>query len=157
MAKADCVEAEEGRLPARLVATMAVELQDALDHPARREILRVLNRSRRPQSLLELAPELSPYAPSQVRYHLQVLRQAGLVASERGYSGSSRGHDRYASEVSADAQVLSVLRATREADRERRGAAPERHSALPLWMFRLPRPGARTLRLRGRSRTEEDR
>lgn len=151
MGKADAVETQEGRLPARLVAGLEPKLRDALDHPVRRELLRALNRSERPRGIDELAVALPPFGPRRLSYHLQVLRRSGAVASEPG-CGPGGGHARYASEVFDEGRVLAVLRATGTWDRERREAeAQERDSGL-LTMFRGPRP-TRTIRL-GRGRLE---
>jgi len=138
MGKADAVEARDGRLSPQLAATLDPELQDALDHPVRREILRSLDRGGRSGCLAELGAELPELRLSQLSYHLQVLRRSGTPAAE----------------VVGDGRVRAVLRATEEWDRERREAAGASASPL-LTMFRLPRP-TRTIRLRSRSKFDAE-
>jgi DNA-binding transcriptional ArsR family regulator len=147
--RVDSVEGPGGRLSARLAATLEPGLQDALDHPVRREVLRALNRSERSRSLTELEVELCGFRLGQLDYHLRVLRRAGTVASEVGGLTPGRNRDQFASEVSDDGQVRAVLRATEQQDRERREAAARAGLSPLLTMFRLPRP-IRTIRLRGR-------
>jgi DNA-binding transcriptional ArsR family regulator len=155
MGMGDSVAAEDGRLAPRLAAPLGPELQDALDHPIRRELLRALGQGRRPRSIAEIGAELGGFRPGQLGYHLQVLRRSGAVASVP--AGLSAGHGvRYASSVSGDGQVRAVLRATERWDRERREAAAETNSSPLLTMFRVPRP-VRTIRLRGRSGIDGER
>ena|SRR5215211_6728402 len=149
------VEAEDGRLSARLAAVLDPKLQDALDHPVRRELLRALNRSERPRSIGEMATALPPFGPSRLNYHLQVLHRSGTVAAEPSCAGPGGGHAHYASEVFDDGRVLTVLRATERWDRERRQAEAEEHAPRHLTMFRTPRP-ARTIRL-GRGKLDGER
>jgi len=123
-------------LSAHLAATLEPKLQDALDHPVRREVLRVLGRDERSWTVAELGAELPDLCLSQLSYHLQVLRRSATAASE----------------VAGDARVRAVLRATEQWDRERRGAAGASASPL-LTMFRVPR-ATRTIRLLPRSKTD---
>ena len=146
------VEAEDGRLSARLAAGLEPKLQDALDHPVRRELLRALNRSERPRSGGEMAAQLPPFGLSRLTYHLQVLRRSGAVASESSCAGPGGGRALYASAVFDDGQVLAVLRATERWDRERRQAEAGERASRHLTMFRAPRP-ALTIRL-GRGKLE---
>src|SRR3954447_17444385 len=140
MGKADSVEAGDGRLSAQLAATLEPKLQDALDHPVRREVLRVLVRGERLRSVTELGAELPGFRLSQLSYHLQVLRRMGTVASE----------------VAGDGRVRAVLRATEQWDRARREAAAAASASPLLTMFRVPRPG-RTIRLRSRGKIDSER
>jgi DNA-binding transcriptional ArsR family regulator len=155
MRKDHSFQGEDGRLPPRLTVALGRELQDALDHPIRREVLRTLHRSARSCTIIELRSELRGFQPSQLNYHLQVLRRSGTVASEASSVGSLPGLARYASQVLADGQVRSVLRATEEGDRERREAAAAANASPLLTMFRVPRP-IRTIRLRSRSRIDAE-
>src|SRR3954454_7102498 len=134
--QSDYLELPDGRLPAHLAATLEPTLQDALDHPVRREVLRVLGSGEQSRGVAELGAELPDFCLGQLSYHLQVLGRSGAVASE----------------VAGDARVRAVLRATERWDRERREAAGASASPL-LTMFRVPRPG-RTIRLLSRSRTD---
>jgi len=149
------VEAEDGRLSARFASVLEPKLQDALDHPIRRELLRALNRSERPRSIGEIAAQFPPFGLSRLSYHLQVLWRSGTVASEPSCAGSGDGPAHYASEVFDDGQVLAVLRATERWDRERRQAEAGERASRHLTMFRAPRP-SHTLRL-GRGKLDGER
>jgi hypothetical protein len=155
MGKADSVEAGDGRLSAHLAAALGPKLQDALDHPVRREVLRGLNRSERSRSISEIGAELPAFRLGQLNYHLQVLRQSGTVASEPADAGMGQVRAQYGSEVAGDGQVRAVLRATEQWDREQREAAAGASASPLLTMFRIPRP-TRTIRLRGRSKIDAE-
>jgi len=129
------------------------ELQDALDHPFRREVLRTLNREGRARSVAELGAELPALRRAQLAYHLQVLRRLGAVAPGPAGPGAGRGHAHYASGVLEDEEVRAVLRATERVDRERREAAAAANVSPLLAMFRVPRP-VHTIRLRSRGNLE---
>lgn len=146
---------EQDRLPARLAATLRPELQDAIGHPVRREILRALNQSGRPRDLVEIGGDLQGLRVGQLSYHLQVLQRSGAVASEPPCA-ELRSRASYASAVCDDGQVRAILRATEQGDRERRDAAVAADASPLLTMFRVPRP-VRTLRLRSRSRVDAER
>lgn len=119
MGKLECAESDDGRLSADLAAMLEPELQDALDHPVRREILRGLNGRGRARTPAELAARLAPLSLSQINYHLQVLAGGGAIVG----SGGDGGGAPYLSDVSDKPQVIAVLQATERADRERRRAA----------------------------------
>jgi DNA-binding transcriptional ArsR family regulator len=141
-------ESSEDRLPGQLAAGLGPRLQDALDHPVRRELLRTLSRGSRSRSTAEIHAQLGAFRPSQLCYHLQVLRRAGaVVAIPAGDAGS---RPRYASGTAADEEVRAVLRATERQDREQTEAALAASGSPLLTMFRTPRP-VRTVRLRGRA------
>src|SRR3954453_13297087 len=146
MGKADSVEPGDGRLSAELAATLRPELQDALGHPVRREVLRALNRKMRPRPGAEVESALRGFSLSQLSYHLRVLKRSGTVALEVRGRHSGGG---YASEGFEDGQIRGVLRATEQWDRERREAAAAASASPLLTMFRIPRP-VRTIRLRSR-------
>lgn len=152
----DVVDGQDGRLSTRLAETLDPKLQDALDHPVRREVLRSLNRSRRSRAVSELGVELNEFPLSQLNYHLQVLTQLGTVGPDSTHLiRVGQPHAHYASEVSDHKGVLLVLRATERWDRERRLAAASARASTHLKMFRVPRP-TRTIRLRGRRSSEGD-
>jgi DNA-binding transcriptional ArsR family regulator len=155
MRKAESVEAGDGRLPAGLAAMLGPELQDALDHPFRRDVLRALDRSGRARSVAELGAELPALRRGQLSYHLRVLRRLGVVASEAAGDGAGP-HALYASAVFEDDGVRAVLRATERWDRKRRDVAAAANASQLLTMFRVPRP-VRTIRLRGQGRPAAER
>jgi DNA-binding transcriptional ArsR family regulator len=156
MGKADSLGTGDGRLPARLAATLEPGLQDALDHPVRRELLRTLSHKPRPRTIAEIGTDLHGFPLGQLNYHLQVLRRSGAVAAESTEVSASSAGARYASEVFEDGQIRTVLRATEKWDRERREAAAAASASPLLTMFRVPR-AVRTIRLRSRGKIDTER
>lgn len=155
MRKPDPVEAGDGSLSAHLAARLEPKLQDALDHPVRREVLRALHRGERAWSVAEIGAQVS-FRLSQLSYHLQVLHRSGTVVSELAAIGGGRGCAQYASGVSGDDEVRSILRATERWDREQGEADAGVNVSPVLTMFRTPRP-VRTIRLSGRERSDDGR
>jgi DNA-binding transcriptional ArsR family regulator len=151
----DAVEAEDGRLAANLAASLEPRVKDALDHPLRREVVRILSRDRHPRSVTELQAELPPFGPEQLGYHLRVLQEAGVVAAKADGAGAAGAHARYGSAAAEDGRIRAVLRATERWDRQLREARASRKASPLLTMFRAPRP-IRTIRLRG-GRADADR
>src|SRR5690349_5945488 len=121
MGKANFVETPDGRLSTRLAVMLPHSLQDALDHPIRREILRALTRGERSHSLNAIRIEFRELQAGQLNYHLQVLRRSGAMES------------------SDSLPVRGVLRATEQWDKRRREEVTADASPL-LTMFRVPRP-----------------
>jgi DNA-binding transcriptional ArsR family regulator len=156
MGKADSLGMGDGRLPARLAETLDPGLQDALEHPVRREVLRTLSHKPRPRTIAEIGADLHGYPAGQLDYHLQVLRRSGAVAAESTDVGADRAGARYGSEVFEDGQIRAVLRATEKWDRERREAAAAASASPLLTMFRVSR-AVRTIRLRSRGRIDSER
>lgn len=145
---------EGGRLADDLVAALDGGLQDALNHPTRRGILRVLHESGRPRSVTEVLHELRPLRAGEVDYHVRVLQAADCVAVE-GTRPAPGGGERLLRSTLADSdQALLVLRVTRRSDREHRQEADS--SSNLRTMFRMPWPG-RTVSLRSSKRREMDR
>jgi DNA-binding transcriptional ArsR family regulator len=144
---------EDGRLAADLVATLEPQFQDALNHPTRRDILRVLQGARQPRSITDIAAALPQLSRGEISYHAQVLEDSGCVEVD----GSRRrpgGQERLLrSAVGDSGQALLVLGATERSDREHRRRAAAEPPSSQLTMFRVPRP-ARTVRLLGRRRRE---
>lgn len=128
-----------------LLDALGPEMRDALGHPWRREILRVLHTSRRPRSIGELAIALPPISAARISYHLQALRRNGVV-STGGASAVEGRHHVYRSLVAADAQALAVLRGRERSDQGQRKALASRKSSLVLKAFHVPQPG-RSIRL----------
>lgn len=136
-----------------LLDSLGPEMRDALAHPWRREILRVLHTSDRALTVGELAAALSPIPVARISYHVQALRRDGAVDGE-GVSLAGGRHHAYRSSVASDATVLGVLREREALDRKRRHAARAHHSSLLLKVFRIPRP-TRSIRLGARRNRPE--
>ncbi len=120
----------DGRLADELAAILEPKLQDGLNHPTRRDILRVLHASEQPSSVAEILSKLPPLKRGEVSYHLQVLRNCGAVV----------GDDLCRSAVADDSKVRAVLRATEREDRRCREGERKGGSSGLLMMFRVPRP-----------------
>jgi DNA-binding transcriptional ArsR family regulator len=145
--------AEDGRLAADLVATLEPQLQDALNHPTRRDILRVLQGSSEASSITDLVTALPQLGRGEISYHAQVLEDSGCVETD-GTRRCPGGEERLLrSAVTDSGQALLVLGATERSDREHRRRLASEPAANQLTMFRVPRP-ARTIRLLGRRRRE---
>ncbi|HWO82464.1 MAG TPA: helix-turn-helix domain-containing protein, partial [Solirubrobacterales bacterium] len=114
------VLAEDGRLAADLVATLEPQFQDALNHPTRRDILRVLQGAGQPRSITDIVGSLPQLTRGEISYHAQVLEDSGCVEVD----GSRRcpgGEERLLrSAVGDSGQALLVLGATERSDREHR-------------------------------------
>ena len=104
------------KLPDLLAATLPPRTQDALDHPVRRQVLRILNSSPRARSPKELAAVLSDVSHGAISYHAQVLESQGSISVvEHGQAGAGVTR-RYASNLADDARVAVVLDAMRQDD-----------------------------------------
>lgn len=145
---------EDGRLAPNLAATLERHLQDALDHPLRREILRTLNAQQGAQSIGEIRLALAPFKVQEINYHLQVLLRTGAVVLDGEHPAPCGGQRFYLSTVAGNSRVESVLRATEREDKGKRGVPAGGRSARFLTMFRIPRP-TRTIRLGDRRRDEK--
>lgn len=146
----------DGRLADELAAILGPKLQDALNHPTRRDVLRVLHAGDRPSSLTAILAQLAPLKCGEVGYHVKVLRDSGAVLAD-GTRPDFGGRDAlYRSVLADDPQACAVLRATEREDRRRRQAAKRERSPSLLAMFRIPHP-ERAIRLdlrRGRKASQ---
>lgn len=122
-----------------LLDSLEPKMRDALGHPWRREILRVLHTSDRARTIGELATALPPISAAQISYHAQALHRGEAVDGE-GISPVAGRHRAYHSLVAADAEVLAVLRERGQPDRRQRRTAAARHSSRLLKMFHVPQP-----------------
>jgi len=122
MAEGDTVNHIPGRqghpLPPDLGAALTPTMRHALDHHLRREILRTLHRSEGPRSPGEIAAALpAETSVSLVSYHAHVLESCGsLNLADVQPTGDTLAH-RYASNVSGDTQIVSILQTTEALDR----------------------------------------
>jgi len=143
--------ADDGRLGPDLLASLEISLQDALNHPTRRDILRVLSEEGRSRSVSEIVAGLAPLRRSEVAYHAQVLKESECVAVD-GTRPAVVGREQvFASLVAGSDQVQLILRATRHSDQDHRERTGVVQSPGVKAMFRLPRPGS-SVRLLGRRR-----
>lgn len=140
----------DGRLGEEFVSSLEPRLQDALSHPVRREILRVLHAKEQPCGLGEFLGGLRSLARPEIVYHLEVLQAAGAVVVD-GSRPCLRGRDDlYRSALTDHPGALAVLGVTELSDRKHREQVRKGKSSSHLTMFRVPRP-AHTIRLRMRS------
>jgi len=93
-------------LPSTLAARLTPAMRDALGHPLRRQILRLLQAADSPAGAAELAVRMR-CAVSVVSYHAQVLETCSTVAPD----GTA-----YSASEAVDGEVAAVLRATRQID-----------------------------------------
>jgi DNA-binding transcriptional ArsR family regulator len=136
----------DGRLTDELAVTLEPKLQDALNHPTRRDVLRVLQQQKEACSVTAILGKLPPLKRGEVVYHLQVLQECGAVLADGTRPAPGGGDRLYRSSLTDDAKVRGALRATEREDRKRRRGANGGSSSGLLTMFRVPRPG-RTIRL----------
>lgn len=96
---------------------MEMNVPDALNHPVRREILRMLIESEEAKSGSELiAAGLPDCSLSAIGYHARVLEAAGMVSQEDGGPGGGESTYRFAASASDDPEVIALLEATRGND-----------------------------------------
>lgn len=146
----------DGRLADELAVTLEPKLQDALNHPTRRDILRVLHKQKESCSVTAILDALPPLKRGEASYHLQVLQDCGAVVADGTRPGPGGREVLYRSELASDATVPEVLRATERQDSERRRGADGGSSSGLLGMFQVPRP-ERTIRLGNLLRRKTDR
>jgi DNA-binding transcriptional ArsR family regulator len=146
------VKLRDGKLPADLAAALDPGLRQCLESPARREIVRTLNRVGQPLAIRNLATELPSYTVSEIGYHVRVLERAGGLKFDDDAAQGGGDHRRYISDIGENTEALSALRATQQWDLEDRRTRRRRASRVPT-MFRIPRP-TQTIRLGKRGRSE---
>jgi DNA-binding transcriptional ArsR family regulator len=107
---------DDQRLPDDLANQLPEDVRDALQHPSRRQILRVLPGKASASDLVRSGHV--PFSVSSVSYHLRVLEESGLVEEvERQQSkGSVESH--FSSRAADLNGVAAALRATLESDRQ---------------------------------------
>ncbi len=110
------VQGEERRLPTEVAVLLAPHLCRALDHQIRRQILRVLNRSREPQTPKDLTEAIPGAGLSMIGYHTLVLEECGCVSVTVAPSATGGLGRAYLSNVTDDRPVTSALQATRGID-----------------------------------------
>jgi hypothetical protein len=148
--------ADDGRLDDDVLASLEIALQDALNHPTRRDILRALHEERRSRSVTEIVGELAPLRRSEVAYHAQVLKDSECVGVDGSRPAPGGREQILASLVATSDQVQLILRATRHTDQNHRQRTETDKSPGLMAMFRVPRP-THSVRLLGRRRRGSER
>lgn len=107
-----------GTLPAQLSATLPAGFRAALDHPVRRQIVRILNEEKRERTPAELTGrEGIDETIAMVSYHARRLLASGLLESHREPGGRAASCGFWS--VVADSQrVRLVLQVVAASDRE---------------------------------------
>lgn len=116
------------RLPSELTILLSGKQEQGLNHVIRRRILRAIHVANQPMSSTQLCAEdgaLSGVSLSTVAYHMKVLTRYGLVSEDHATMRRGTLEHFFASEVSGDPPVLSVLAQTEELDAAKRDTGGE--------------------------------
>lgn len=104
--------AKEEPTPADLLAP---QVRQALSHPSRRQIVRVLN-----DSASQTTDDLQQVVPSEnlsaLHYHVLVLERAGVIRGSDLWRNVDVPLRSYVTEVAGDAAIASLLKATEQLD-----------------------------------------
>lgn len=136
----------DGRLGDELAAALDPSIQDALNHPTRREILRVLHAKEKSCGFAEILSQLRPLARLEIVYHLRVLQGAGAIFLDGTQPALSGREMIYRSALADEPSALAALGITELPDRRHRQHMKGSKSSNLLKMFRVPRP-AQAIRL----------
>ncbi len=128
----------DGRLVDELAVILEPTLRDALNHPTRREIIRILHGSEEALGVDGILDKVSPLKRSEIDYHLQVLQGRGVVLEDGTRLALDSREPIYRSAIADDAKVRAALRVTERQDRRRREGVGKGGSTVT--MFRVPRP-----------------
>jgi len=104
------------KLPPEVVDSLAPHQQRALDHPIRRQILRVLSRSATPQTLGDLCEGMPQESVSTIGYHLLVLEECAFVSVSGILTGPGDAERHFASNVADNRAVMRALQETEQLD-----------------------------------------
>ena len=107
---------EVRKLPPEVVDGLAPHQQRALDHPLRRQILRVLSRGANSQTLGEIGEGIPDTGTSTIGYHLLVLEECAFVSVSGILTGNGDTERHFASNVADNRVVMLALRETQELD-----------------------------------------
>lgn len=107
---------EVRKLPPEVVEGLAPHQQRALDHPIRRQILRVLSRSAKPQTLADLCEGIPDTSVSTIGYHLLVLEECAFVSVSGVLTGPGDAERHFASNIADNRVVMLALQETQELD-----------------------------------------
>jgi DNA-binding transcriptional ArsR family regulator len=107
---------EVRKLPPEVIEGLAPHQQRALEHPIRRQILRVLTRDSSPQTLVELGEGLPDTSISTIGYHLLVLEECAFVSVSGVLTGPGDAERHFASNIADNRVVIQALRETQQLD-----------------------------------------
>jgi DNA-binding transcriptional ArsR family regulator len=90
---------------------------DALNHPVRRQILRILIDGGEPRDSREIiAAGLADLSLSTVGYHARVLESAGMISRSGGGATGDESTYRFAATAVDDPEIVALLDSTRDTD-----------------------------------------
>ena len=118
---------EDGALSAELAATLEPLIQDALNHPVRRQVLRALHEWGEPLAIADLHGRLPYLSRGGLSYHLQVLQDSGCVAEVDARPGPAGVEREMDSALLTDDDAMRALEVTATADL-RSLAGPTEHN-----------------------------
>lgn len=107
---------EVRKLPPEVIEGLAPHQQRALDHPIRRQILRVLSRDAAPQTLSEICEGIPETSISTIGYHLLVLEECAFVSVSGVLTGPGDAERHFASNVADNRVVMAALQETQRLD-----------------------------------------
>jgi DNA-binding transcriptional ArsR family regulator len=110
------VREDERDLPAEIASALAPHLRHALSNLTRRRILRALNRAPDPQTVPDLFDAVPALSLSSVSYHVNILRRDACVSQATQIVHAHGTHRAYASTITGNLAVISVLNSTERED-----------------------------------------
>lgn len=110
---------DEQDVPGEGAKTRAPDLQQALDHATRREILRALIGANEDMTIEELADLVPTANVSSLNYHVFVLEREGCVSRAGEIALANGMLPTYAATVADSQFVMDILDGTRGEDRGR--------------------------------------
>jgi hypothetical protein len=115
------VPEDEQNVPGEGAKTRAPDLQQALDHATRREILRALSDADEDKTIEELADLVPTANVSSLNYHVLVLEREGCVSRTGEIALANGMLPTYAATVADSQLVMDILNGTRGEDPGRHG------------------------------------
>lgn len=120
---------EEQRLPEHLAQQLPREVRDALGHPFRRQVLRVLDGDAQRLNAAELSQSTPlPCSVSSASYHLCVLSKSGLVEIVGSESAAGTVQRYFSSRPGRNRLVQQILGETEQTDQRLLADAAKAHA-----------------------------